>query len=76
SWLQQAGVQPILPNTPEGVEVCERSGEGKTVLILVNHSTDPQLITLPKEMTDLLTTSHARVTSVDLPKFGVAVLQE
>src|SRR5690348_13074153 len=50
SWLQQAGVQPIVPNTPEGVEVCERSGHGKTVLILINHNTTPEQVTLPAEM--------------------------
>ena len=25
SAIQQSGVQPIIPNAPEGVEVCERS---------------------------------------------------
>src|SRR6185437_9852753 len=76
SWLQQAGVKPIVPNTPEGVEVCERSGNGKTVLILINHSTTPQRVTLPAEMTNLLTENHARVSSVNLPKYGVVVLQK
>jgi beta-galactosidase len=76
SWVQQAGVQPIVPHAPEGVEVCERSGEGKDVLILINHSTEPQHIPLPTEMTNLLSASHAHTASIDLPKFGVAVLQK
>ncbi|MGB7188523.1 MAG: DUF4350 domain-containing protein, partial [Acidobacteriaceae bacterium] len=76
SWLQQAGVKPIVPNTPEGVEVCERSGQGKTVLILINHNTTPQQVTLPSEMTNLLAGDHAHVSSVDLPKYGVAVLEK
>ena len=76
SWLEQAGVQPIVPNTPDGVEVCERAGDGKTVLILINHSTDPQHVALPGEMTDLLGSGGSRVGAVDLPKYGVAVLQK
>ncbi len=76
SWLEQAGVQPIVPNTPDGVEVCERAGNGKTVLILINHSTDPQHVALPGEMTDLLGSGGSRVGAVDLPKYGVAVLQK
>ena len=74
SWLRRAGVQPIVPNTPEGVEVCERTGSGKTVLILINHSTEPKRIVLPGEMTDLLEANGGRVSSVDLPKYGVAAL--
>jgi beta-galactosidase len=76
SWLEHARVQPIVPNAPEGVEVCERSGHGKTVLILINHTTAPQQVTLPSEMTNLLTENHSRVSSVDLPKYGVAVLEK
>jgi beta-galactosidase len=76
SWLEQAGVKPIVPNTPEGVEVCERSGKGKTVLILINHNTTPQQVTLPAAMTNLLASDHGRVSSVDLPKYGVAVLEK
>ncbi|HYK36921.1 beta-galactosidase [Alloacidobacterium sp.] len=73
SLLQQSGVQPILPNTPEGVEVCERTGAGKSVLILINHNTTEAHVELPRAMNDLFdNTSH---TSVDLPKYGVAVLE-
>ena len=75
SWLHDAGVEPIVPNTPKDVEVCERTGEGKTVLILINHATEPQHVALPGEMTDLLG-ENARVSSVDLPKYGVAVLEK
>ena len=76
AWLQRADVQPIVPNTPDSVEVCERSGDGKTVLILINHSTETQHVTLPSEMTDLLATDRGRISTVDLPKYGVAVLQK
>jgi beta-galactosidase GanA len=80
SILQQSGVEPILPGVPEGVEVCQRSSEPgaapeKSVLILINHTTISQHVPLPRAMADLLSESHNRVDSVDLPKYGVAVLE-
>lgn len=76
SWLHEAGVQPIVPNAPEGVEVCERSGNGKTVLILINHNTTSETVTLPSSMTNVLGEDHGRVSQVNLPKYGVAVLKK
>jgi beta-galactosidase len=76
SWLQRAGVEPIVANAPQGVEVCERTGDGKTVLILINHSTEPQHVELPAKMTDLLDTGPIRMSSVDLEKYGVAILEK
>lgn len=75
-WLERAGVKPIVAGVPEGVEVCERTGEGKTVLILINHNTTPEQVTLPAEMMDLLAADHGRVSTVELPKYGVAVLKK
>ena len=78
-FVHEAGVQPILPGVPDGVEVCQRTseqnaGSGKYVLILINHTTTNQHIALPSAMTDLL--NSGSVSSVDLPKYGVAVLQD
>ena len=72
-FVHDAGVQPILPGVPDGVEVCQRTGSGKTILILINHTTSNQRVKLPHAMTDLL--QSGTVSSVDLPKYGVAVLQ-
>ena len=72
-FVHDAGVQPILPGVPDGVEVCQRTGLGKTILILINHTTSNQRVKLPHAMTDLL--QSGTVSSVDLPKYGVAVLQ-
>ena len=74
SLLHQAGVQPILANVPKGVEVCQRSGHGKSILILINHNTVPEHVALPSAMHEILGTP-ATVSSVDLPKYGVAVLE-
>ena len=75
SFLKDAGVQLILPGVPDGVEVCQRTGSGKSVLILINHTTSSQHIALPAAMTDLLSAGSSKINSVDLPKYGVAVLQ-
>jgi beta-galactosidase len=76
SFLAEAGVKPILPNVPDGVEVCQRSKGDKSVLILINHTTTDQHVALPASMTNLIGESSARIDSVDLPKYGVAVLTQ
>lgn len=72
-WVKDAGVPPLLPNVPEGVEICERAGEGRRVLVLINHTTETKQVPLPAAMTDLL--KGGSVSSVDLDKYGVAVLE-
>ena len=74
SLLQQSGVQAIIPNAPQGVEVCLRKGAGHSVLILINHNTTGTHVNLPNEMHDLF--GDASRTSVDLPPYGVDVLRE
>ena len=75
SLLQQSGVQPLIPNVPEGVEVCERSKGNHSVLILINHTTSEQHVALPHAATDLLAAGTPSVSSVDMPKYGLTVLQ-
>jgi beta-galactosidase len=73
--LQQAGIQPKIPNIPAGVEVCIRSKGNHAVAILINHTTTEQHVTLPNAATDLLASGTPSVSSIDLPKYGVAVLE-
>jgi beta-galactosidase len=73
--LQQSGVQPKIPNVPAGVEVCVRSKGEHAVAILINHTTSEQRIALANPATDLLATGNPSVSSVDLPKYGVSVLE-
>jgi beta-galactosidase len=72
-WLKDADVAPLLPNVPEGVEVCERAADRRRVLMLINHSTEAKRVALPAAMTDLL--KGGSVSSVELEKYGVAVLE-
>jgi beta-galactosidase len=73
--LQQSGVQPAIPNVPSGVEVCMRSKGNHSVAILINHTSSEQRVTLSQAATDLLAAGTPPVSSVDLPKYGVAVLE-
>ena len=78
--LQQSGVQPILPFVPAGVEVCRRSGQdksghSKSILVLINHNTEEEHVSLPAPMRDLIG-NQGTESSVDLPAYGVAVLEE
>ncbi|MGC8549511.1 MAG: beta-galactosidase [Acidobacteriaceae bacterium] len=76
AWaLRNAGVGPILPSVPKGVEVCQRSNAAKDIIILINHDTAAHTITLRRPMFNLLKNQSVRVTSVALPKYGVAVLE-
>jgi beta-galactosidase len=71
--LSDAGLAPVLPNIPEGVDVAMRSGDNKHVLILTNYNAHPVTIALPSAMQDVL--AGGNTSSVTLPQYGVAVLQ-
>jgi beta-galactosidase len=73
--IEQSGVQPPVPNTPAGVEVCVRSKGTHTVAILINHTPTVQTITLPHAATDLLAAGTPSISSATLPKYGVAVVE-
>jgi beta-galactosidase len=74
--LKESGVQAILPGIPEGVEVCSRSNRERQVLVLINHTKSAQTVKLPGAMTDLLTQGSPSRSTIDLPAFGVAVLEQ
>ncbi|HTZ57970.1 MAG TPA: beta-galactosidase [Acidobacteriaceae bacterium] len=75
SWVQTSRVQPIVVNVPDGVEVCRRTGNGKSILILINHTSTSQSIALPSAMKDLLSSTETATSELTLPAHGVAVLQ-
>jgi beta-galactosidase len=72
--LRDAGLAPVLQGIPEGVDVAIRSGEKKRVLILTNYNAAPVTIALPATMQDVL--GGGTTSSVTLPQYGVAVLQQ
>lgn len=71
--LKQADVKRDF-TVPDDVELMTRKGDGRRIVILINHGRDPQHVSLPHAMTDIL--NGGSVSAVDLPGEGVAVLQE
>ena len=71
--LREAGLNPIMSDLPEDVDLAIRSGNGKRVFILTNYGVSPRTIALPSPMQDVLT--EGTVSSVTLAHYGVAVLR-
>jgi beta-galactosidase len=72
SMLRQAGVLPLLPRLPDGVELMERFiPTHPPVWIIINHTSTPQKIDTQHNGTDLLTGSMAR--DIELLPHGIAV---
>jgi len=71
-WFVSGHVQPDLPAVPAGVEVERRVGVGKQILLFQNFSDQPQAISLPHAMTDILTGQTVHTTR--LAMYGVAIL--
>lgn len=68
--LVDTHIAPILADAPDGVEVDERVGDGRRVLVLINHNAMPARLALP-------TGAHAVVgdyANGGLPAHGVAVV--
>lgn len=70
-----AGVGPVLPDLPDGVQAVRRHGDDGSYLLLLNHGGEPAAVDLPAPRVDLLADSRDPVDSVTLPPRGVAVLR-
>jgi beta-galactosidase len=73
-WMTgEAGLQPVFPEAPAGVDVAVRTGDGKRVVILTNYNPEEQSVALPGTMQDVI--QGGTTTTVRLPQYGVAVLR-
>ncbi|QPP05657.1 beta-galactosidase [Streptomyces bathyalis] len=72
---QAAGVEPVLPGLPEGVQATVREDTEHSFLFLLNHGDDSSVVELPEPMRDRLSPDSGAVTSVSLPPRGVAVME-
>ncbi|WP_255247196.1 beta-galactosidase [Sphingopyxis sp. GW247-27LB] len=70
--LNDAGVARDFA-VPEDVELMTREGEGREIVILVNHGRETREVSLPAAMTDVL--AGGRMAKVTLAAEGVAVLR-
>ncbi|HCU49162.1 MAG TPA: beta-galactosidase, partial [Micromonosporaceae bacterium] len=44
-----AGVEPVLPDLPDGIQAVVRHGEDRSYLLLLNHGNETATVTLPGE---------------------------
>jgi beta-galactosidase len=73
-WMmREAGLNPIMSDLPDDVDLAIRSGSGKRVFIFTNYGVSPRTIALPGPMQDVLL--GGTVSSVTLPQYGVSVLR-
>ena len=70
--LQGAGVARNFA-VPDDVELMTREGEGRSIVILINHGRETRAVPLPEPMADIL--NGGSTTTLALPAEGVAVLQ-
>jgi beta-galactosidase len=74
-WMTQtSGVTPAFAPVPQGIEVSRRVGSSGNVYVLINWHAGQQAVILPRSMRSLL--DHKDVTSLELPQYGVAILQD
>jgi beta-galactosidase len=52
--LADAAIQPLVPGVAQSVEVCERSGGGKRIWIIINHGRSAQTVRLPRQVKEIL----------------------
>ena len=72
--IATAGVEPVVANLPEPVEAARRTGNGRSLLLLLNHSDSPQPIDAPPPGHNL-TTGEKVAGPLTLEPRGVAVIR-
>ncbi|MCO5967448.1 beta-galactosidase [Actinoallomurus soli] len=71
---EEAGVAPVLPGLPDGVQARARDTEDGRWYVVLNHGTEPADVPLPTAMRDVLTGAEP-TAAVRLDSRGVAVLR-
>ncbi|MDC7684174.1 beta-galactosidase [Asticcacaulis sp. BYS171W] len=70
-WLSDAKIEPVLSGLSPDIEVMQRSGAGKRVLIVINHGKTAT----PLPLRDGATAVTGDLRDGQLPAHGVAVVQ-
>jgi beta-galactosidase len=71
--LEDAGIESLV-KPPLGVEVSIRQGNGQKLLFVINHTEEPQTISVPKGKLELLTDKKTEDT-IELGTYDVAVIK-
>jgi beta-galactosidase len=69
--LAEARIAPVVPGTHPDIEVSERAGGGKRLLVLINHGGEAHDVALPAGATTVAGTMEGK----RLPAHGVAVVK-
>ena len=70
--LHDAGIRPAV-RPPLGVEASVRQGQGRTLLVLINHTDEPQTVEVPPGKLELLSGAETG-KSIEIDTFDVAVI--
>jgi beta-galactosidase len=70
--LAKAGIAPVLA-PPTGVEIGVRSGQGRSIVFVINHRDEPASVPVPAGKTDLLNGGTTSGAAIELPPYGVAL---
>jgi len=74
-FAKLAGLKPLLPGAPPGVEIVRREAPGRALWFLLNHTDQPVIIRNPPEGRELLTGKMLGSKKLRLPTHGVAVIR-
>ena len=73
--IAEAGVSSLLPQVPEGIELCERfAGDGRRLLFILNTTADTVSVDIGDGGHDLLSGKDCRQT-LELTAYEVAVIK-
>jgi len=74
TWMTQASkLTPPFGPVPEGIELCRRAGSGRELYILINHTSRPLEVELPRPLQNALTRQVHQKT-IWLPARDVAIM--
>jgi beta-galactosidase len=73
SVLKDAGIRPLI-EPPSGVEIGLRSGSGRRLMFLINHTPEEKSVSIAAGQRELLTETRTE-RNLRLDPFGVAVIE-
>jgi beta-galactosidase len=73
--LAPAGVTPLLPDLPEGVEVTIREAENRRLMFILNTMGEPAIVSGVPAGINLLSDGKLSGGKLDLPTYGCSIIE-
>jgi beta-galactosidase len=73
--LAPAGVTPLLPDLPEGVEVTIRQAANRQLMFILNTMGEPAIVTGVPKGRDLLSDGELSGGELALPAYGCSIVE-